>query len=103
MNEWAENPGRTTPKQSETPRANHHPTCKPVTLFAFLCTLACPRGGVVLDPFLGSGTTAVAARQCGLHFIGIEREPDYVAIAEARIADALRKRQPTLPLETAAG
>jgi site-specific DNA-methyltransferase (adenine-specific) len=103
MNEWAENPGRTTPKQSETPRANHHPTCKPVTLFAFLCTLACPRGGVVLDPFLGSGTTGVAARQCGMHFIGIEREPDYVAIAEARIADALRKRQPALPLDVAAG
>jgi DNA modification methylase len=81
---------------------NHHPTCKPVALFAFLCTLACPRGGVVLDPFLGSGTTGVAARQCGMHFIGIEREPDYVAIAEARIADALRKRQPALPLDVAA-
>lgn len=80
---------------------NGHPTCKPVTLMAFLCTLACPRAGVVLDPFLGSGTTAVAAVQSGMHFIGIEREPEYVAIAEARIAAAFRDRQPTLALDAA--
>jgi len=77
---------------------NHHPTTKPLTLMAYLCTLACPRGGIVLDPFLGSGTTAVAATQSGMHYIGIEREPEYVAIAEARIAAALRDRQPALDL-----
>lgn len=83
------------------PRSNNHPTTKPVTLMAFLCTLACPRAGVVLDPFLGSGTTAIAAVQTGMHFIGIEREPEYVAIAEARIAAAFRDRQPTLALDAA--
>ena len=89
-------PGRELPLGK--PRANGHPTCKPVTLMAFLCTLACPRGGIVLDPFLGSGTTAVAATQSGMHYIGIEREPEYVAIAEARIAAAIRDRQPALAL-----
>ena len=77
---------------------NHHPTTKPVTLMAWLCVLACPRGGIVLDPFIGSGTTGVAARQCGMHYIGIEREPEYVAIAEARIAAAIRDHQPALAL-----
>lgn len=80
---------------------NGHATVKPLTLMAFLCTLACPRGGTVLDPFLGSGTTAVAAVQSGMHYIGIEREPEYVTIAEARIAAALRNKQPTLALEAA--
>lgn len=70
---------------------NHHPTTKPTTLFAFLCTLACPRAGVVLDPFLGSGTTAVAAVQSGMHFIGIEREPEYIPIAEARVVHAIEQ------------
>lgn len=87
--------------RQDSPRANNHPTTKPVTLMAFLCTLACPRGGTVLDPFLGSGTTAVAAVQSGMHYIGIEREPEYVTIAEARIAAALRNKQPTLALEAA--
>ncbi len=70
------------------PQRNHHPTTKPTTLFAFLCTLACPVGGVVLDPFGGSGTTAVAAIACGMHWIICEREAEYVAIAEARTAHA---------------
>lgn len=82
-----------------------HPTCKPLTLMAFLCTLACPREGVVLDPFLGSGTAAVAAVSCGMHFIGIEREAEYIPIAEARVAHAIEQMrppvQPTLALEAA--
>ena len=93
------NVGRSGQRTRILPTArNHHPTTKPVTLMAFLCTLACPRGGVVLDPFLGSGTTAVAAVQTGMHYIGIEREPEYVAIAEARIAAAIRDHQPTLAI-----
>jgi len=85
-------------REDRNPAQCNHPTVKPVTLMAFLCTLACPRGGVVLDPFIGSGTTGVAARQCGMHYLGIEREPEYVAIADARIAAALRDRQPALDL-----
>ena len=47
---------------------------------------SCPPGGVVLDPFMGSGTTAVAARRCGRQFAGFELNPDYCAIAEGRLA-----------------
>jgi len=69
-------------------RANIHPTVKPVALMAYLIRLVTPNGGTVLDPFLGSGTTAVAAIQEGVDWIGCEREPEYVAIIEARIAAA---------------
>lgn len=65
---------------------NHHPTVKPCELMRHLCRLVTPPGGVVLDPFMGSGSTGKAARLEGFDFIGIEREPDYMAIAEARIA-----------------
>ena len=65
---------------------NHHPTVKPISLMAYLVRLVTPPGGTVLDPFLGSGTTGCAAALEGFDFIGIEREPDYIAIAEARIA-----------------
>ena len=68
------------------PRANHHPTVKPISLMAYLVRLVTPPNGTVLDPFLGSGTTGCAAALEGFDFIGIEREPDYIAIAEARIA-----------------
>lgn len=67
---------------------NIHPTVKPVDLMRYLIRLVTPKGGVVLDPFLGSGTTAVAAIQEGVNWIGCEREPEYVAIIEARIAAA---------------
>ncbi len=92
-----------TPVQPVMSR-NHHPTTKPTTLFAFLCTLACPRGGVVLDPFGGSGTTGVAAIQSGMHWVLIEREAEYCAIAEARTtnaAEAQMQRQPAFALEAA--
>ncbi len=68
------------------PVSNAHPTVKTVDLMAWLCRLVTPPNGLVLDPFMGSGTTGVAARQEGFGFIGIEREPEYFAIAEARIA-----------------
>ena len=68
------------------PRArNIHPTVKPISLMAYLVRLVTPPNGTVLDPFLGSGTTGCAAVLEGFDFIGIEREPDYIAIAEARI------------------
>lgn len=65
---------------------NHHPTVKPISLMAYLVRLVTPPDGTVLDPFLGSGTTGCAAALEGFDFIGIEREADYIAIAEARIA-----------------
>ena len=68
---------------------NHHPTVKPLALMRYLCRLtSTPTGGVVLDPFMGSGTTGVAALQEGRSFIGIEREAEYVEIARRRIAAA---------------
>jgi DNA modification methylase len=67
------------------PRANHHPTVKPIALMRWLCRLITPPGGVVLDPFMGSGTTGCAAVIEGFRFIGIEREAEYVEIARARI------------------
>jgi hypothetical protein len=69
----------------KAPQKNSHPTVKPVSLMAYLCRLVTPPGGTVLDPFLGSGTTGVGAIREGFDFIGIEREAEYAAIAEARI------------------
>jgi len=69
------------------PVANHHPTVKPVDLMQWLCRLVTPKGGTVLDPFCGSGSTGRAAVAEGFSFIGIDLDPDYAAIARARIAD----------------
>jgi site-specific DNA-methyltransferase (adenine-specific) len=71
-----------------TPERNIHPTVKPVALMKYLIRLVVPKGGVVLDPFLGSGTTAVAAIEEGVEWIGCEREPEYVEIIKARVAAA---------------
>jgi site-specific DNA-methyltransferase (adenine-specific) len=64
---------------------NPHPTLKPIELMRWLVRLICPEEGVVLDPFMGSGTTGAAAGLEGRHFIGIEMEPAYLDIAAARI------------------
>lgn len=64
---------------------NVHPTVKPTDLMAWLVRLVTPPGGIVLDPFAGSGSTLVAAKREGLGFVGIEREPEYVKIAQARV------------------
>ena len=72
-----------------------HPTVKPLALMRYLARLTrTPTGGVILDPFLGSGTTGMAAVMEGRPFIGIELDEQYYAIAQARIADA--QRQPPL-------
>jgi site-specific DNA-methyltransferase (adenine-specific) len=71
-------------------RANNHPTVKPTDLMRYLCRLVTPPGGTVLDPFMGSGSTGKAAMLEGFDFIGIERDPEYVKIAEARIGAARR-------------
>lgn len=64
---------------------NTHPTVKPTDLMRYLCRLVTPPGGVVLDPFTGSGSTGKAALLEGFQFIGIEREQEYIEIASARI------------------
>jgi len=66
-------------------RKNNHPTVKPTDLMRYLCRLVTPPGGVVLDPFMGSGSTGKAAQKEGFEFIGIECEPEYVEIARQRI------------------
>ena len=68
---------------------NHHPTVKPTELMRYLIKLITPPQGVVLDPFMGSGSTGKAATLDGFSFIGIELDEEYVAIAKARIDLAL--------------
>ncbi|HGA6477213.1 TPA: site-specific DNA-methyltransferase [Salmonella enterica subsp. enterica serovar Saintpaul] len=70
---------------------NSHPTVKPTQLMAYLCRLVTPAGGLVLDPFMGSGSTGKGAVIEGFRFIGIEREYEYVNIARARITFVLDK------------
>jgi DNA modification methylase len=60
------------------PGANNHPTVKAVTLMSFLCRLVAPPGGLLVDPFMGSGSTGVAALREGISFLGIERDAAYV-------------------------
>jgi site-specific DNA-methyltransferase (adenine-specific) len=69
--------------------ANTHPTVKPIALMQWLIRLVAPRGTLVLDPFVGSGTTGIAAFREGVNFIGIERETQYFEIAYNRIRHAL--------------
>jgi site-specific DNA-methyltransferase (adenine-specific) len=65
---------------------NDHPTVKSLRLLEYLCILTkTPTGGIVLDPFTGSGTTCMAAKKTGRNYIGIEMEEEYVKIAEARV------------------
>jgi hypothetical protein len=73
------------PSDPRSHRRNHHPTVKPLDLMRHLVRLVTPPSGTVLDPFLGSGTTAIAAEMEGFAWLGIEREAEYVAIAEARL------------------
>ena len=66
---------------------NKHPTVKPLALMRYLITLITPPGGIVLDPFMGSGSTILAAKQLGFRAIGIEQNEEYCAIAVRRLAD----------------
>lgn len=70
---------------------NIHPTVKPTALMQYLCRLVTPPGGVVLDPFMGSGSTGKAALLEGFRFLGIEREADYLPIAQKRVLSARRE------------
>lgn len=77
--------GERPPSAESGPRRNIHPTVKPTDLMRYLCRLVTPPGGVVLDPFMGSGSTGKAAMLEGFQFIGIERDAEYLEIARARI------------------
>jgi site-specific DNA-methyltransferase (adenine-specific) len=72
---------------------NIHPTVKPTELMKYLIRLVTPKGGVVLDPFMGSGSTGKAAVIEGMEFIGIEREEEYYEIAKQRIENEINKRK----------
>lgn len=77
---WCAKPSRT-----ERAEASKHPTVKPIKLMTYLVKLATPKGGTVVDPFMGSGTTGVAAAIEGFDFIGCELEPEYFEIATKRL------------------
>ncbi len=72
---------------------NNHPTVKPIKLMEYLIKLVSCKGAIVLDPFLGSGTTAIACLKQNRKFIGIEKEEEYVKIANARIKPFLEQRK----------
>jgi DNA modification methylase len=81
----------------EHPVANIHPTVKPIELMRWLVRLLTPHGGLVLDPFTGSGSTGAAAVLEGARFHGIEREAEYLPIARARIEHWSRSRRGCAP------
>lgn len=76
--------------KSDRGEGNNHPTVKPTALMRYLCNLITPPGGVVLDPFMGSGSTGKAAHADGFCFIGIEAERDYCEIAVKRLGQEER-------------
>lgn len=80
-----QNPGSFQAEGTDRSARNNHPTVKPTELMRWLCRLITPKGGVVLDPFMGSGSTGRGAFLEGFDFIGIEREAQWMPIAEARI------------------
>lgn len=79
------NAGGANPHAVQSPVANHHPTVKPIKLMEYLIKLITPPQGIVLDPFMGSGSTGVAAFKNNFKFIGIEMNEEYVEIAKRRI------------------
>lgn len=75
----------------QDPERADHPTQKPLQLVERMVRASCPPGGLVLDPFMGSGTAAVATLANGRQVIGFEMNPDYFAVACARVAPLLAK------------
>jgi hypothetical protein len=87
-NKWTDQDYRRGDAEPAVARKNHHPTVKPTALMRYLCRLVTPPEGIVLDPFMGSGSTGKAALLEGFQFVGIERDPEYFKIATSRIAVA---------------
>lgn len=73
-------------KVNITANKNHHPTVKPIALMEYLVKLVTPKGGIVCDPFTGSGSTLIAAEKLGFNYIGIELNPEYIEIAQKRLS-----------------
>ena len=69
-----------------TTKHNNHPTVKPISLMKYLVTLVTPKGGKVLDPFNGSGSTGMAVKEFGGEYTGIDLDANYIEIANKRIA-----------------
>ena len=83
-----DNPGAGAGRTAQSVK-NYHPTVKPSALMAWLCTLVGgQKGSLILDPFMGSGSTGIGCLKAGFNFVGIEKDPDYLAIARARIRHA---------------
>ena len=87
--------GSVEDKFSTLPSANNHPTVKPTALMQYLCRLITPPGGLVLDPFCGSGSTGKGAVLEGFRFVGIEQDAEYIEIARRRIEWAFQQAHPT--------
>lgn len=75
-----------TPLNQKDKKEFGHPAVKPLSIVKNLITNSCPAGGIVLDPFMGSGTTAVAAAELGFDFLGFESDPKYARLANNRVA-----------------
>lgn len=84
-----QSPGTFQAEGTDRTSPNNHPTVKPTDLMRYLCRLVTPAGGLILDPFMGSGSTGRGAVLEGFDFIGIEREESYIQIAKARIEAAM--------------
>lgn len=83
-----QNPGSFQSEGTDKAARNYHPTVKPTELMRWLCRLVTPPGGIVLDPFMGSGSTGKASVLEGFTFMGIEMAEEYIGIARARITHA---------------
>jgi site-specific DNA-methyltransferase (adenine-specific) len=88
--------GSVEDKFSTAPQKNFHPTVKPTSLMKYLVEMVTPEGGVVLDPFTGSGSTGKAAVQAGVGFIGIEMTEEYLPIIIGRVKHEIQKKRETL-------
>ncbi|MGQ7957642.1 DNA-methyltransferase [Pseudomonas sp. SP16.1] len=97
-----QNPGSFQSEGTDKSSQNNHPTVKPTDLMAYLCRLVTPPAGLVLDPFMGSGSTGKAAMREGFRFIGCELSPEYSAIAKARIQFELDRVNAAIEEEAAA-
>ncbi len=86
----------TKPSKKERGEYNHHPTVKPVKLMEYLILMVTPENGIVLDPFLGSGTTGIASINMNKHFIGMELNDDYLNISKIRIDEVLKQKSEEL-------
>lgn len=87
----------------EDPERADHPTQKPLEIIERMVRASCPPEGIVLDLFMGSGTTAIAAKRCGRHFVGFELNPEYCQIIQDRLASpeaelSLQSNLPTEPM-----